>query len=93
LLTYAPNLQRPLLLVHGTADDNVYFFHSLKLADALTRAGRNFDFLPLAGVTHQMADPVIRERVWGKMAGYLLEQLGLTCRTGQRSANSRPLFP
>ncbi len=93
LLTYAGNLVRPLLLVHGTADDNVYFFHSLKLADALTRAGRNFDFLPLAGVTHQMADPLIREQVWAKMAGYLIERLGLTCRTGQRSANSRPLFP
>ena len=51
-----PELRRPLLLVHGTADDNVYFFHSLKLADALFRAGRRFEFLPLPGVTHQIGD-------------------------------------
>ena len=36
LLTYAADLSRPLLLVHGTADDNVYFRHTLKLTDAAT---------------------------------------------------------
>ena len=53
LLTYAAELKRPLLLVHGTADDNVYFRHTLKLADALFRAGRDFDVLPLSGLTHR----------------------------------------
>lgn len=75
LLPLAPGLSRPLLLVHGTADDNVYFFHSLKLADALLRAGRPFDFLPLPRVTHQIGDPVIRARVWERTAAYLLEHL------------------
>src|SRR5690606_23541120 len=56
VLTYAPKLTRPLLLVHGTGDDNVYFLHSLKLANALFRAGRKFDFLPLAGFTHMVPD-------------------------------------
>ncbi|MGZ3440960.1 MAG: DPP IV N-terminal domain-containing protein, partial [Polyangia bacterium] len=28
LLTYVDRLQRPLLLIHGTSDDNVYFFHT-----------------------------------------------------------------
>ena len=49
LLTYAADLKRPLLLVHGTADDNVYFRHTLKLTNALFRAGKDFDLLPLAG--------------------------------------------
>src|SRR5437660_2847143 len=40
LLTYARELKRPLLLIHGTADDNVYFRHSLRLADVLFRNGR-----------------------------------------------------
>jgi dipeptidyl-peptidase-4 len=77
LLTYADGLRRPLLLVHGTADDNVYFFHSLKLADALLRAGRPFDFLPLPRVTHQIGDPALRERVWAAVAEYLLRHLGV----------------
>jgi dipeptidyl-peptidase-4 len=75
LLTHAAALRRPLLLVHGTADDNVYFFHSLKLADALFRAGRPFTFLPLAGVTHQVPDPAMRARLWQRIAGFLLEHL------------------
>ena len=46
-MTYAKDLRRPLLLLHGTADDNVYFRHTLKLANALFREGREFDLLPL----------------------------------------------
>jgi dipeptidyl-peptidase-4 len=75
LLTYAGKLERPLLLIHGTTDDNVYFFHSLKLATALFRAGKAFDFLPLT-VTHQVPDPVVRERLWGRLVGFLLDGLG-----------------
>ena len=64
LLLEAPNLQRPLLVLHGTSDDNVYFFHSLKLANALFRAGRQqFEFVPLSGFTHMVADPVVLERL------------------------------
>jgi dipeptidyl-peptidase-4 len=71
-LHQASGLGRPLLLVHGTADDNVYFFHSLKLADALLRAGRSFDFLPLPGVTHQIGDTVLRAEVWSRISHFLL---------------------
>jgi len=60
--------------VHGTGDDNVYFFHSLKLADALFRAGRPFEFLPLS-VTHQLAEASVRERLWGRVADFLLSHL------------------
>ncbi|MDX2023960.1 MAG: prolyl oligopeptidase family serine peptidase [Deltaproteobacteria bacterium] len=75
LLTFAESLTVPLLLIHGTADDNVYFFHSLKLADALLRAGRPFDFLPLPGTTHQIGDAVVRERLWAHVAKYLFDRL------------------
>lgn len=57
LLPHAPTLRRPLLIVHGTADDNVYFHNTLRLTDALYRAGRRFEFLPLAGETHLVNEP------------------------------------
>src|SRR4029077_10378396 len=57
LLTYAKDLSRPLLIVHGTADDNVYFRHSLRLADALFREGKEFEILPLPGLTTQVPAP------------------------------------
>jgi len=77
LLPLAKDLKRPLLLVHGTADDNVYYRHSLKLADALFRAGRDFESLPLPGVTHMYtSDPVVVERLWARTATFFRKHLG-----------------
>jgi dipeptidyl-peptidase-4 len=59
-LTHASKLERPLLLIHGTTDDNVYFTHSLELSQALFRAGKPFEMLPLAGFTHMVPDPVVK---------------------------------
>jgi dipeptidyl-peptidase-4 len=76
LLPLASKLERPLLLVHGTADDNVYFRHTLKLADALFRAGKAFEVLPLSGLTHMVPDPVVTERLWSRIAGHFQKHLG-----------------
>ena len=76
LLTYAADLKRPLLLIHGTADDNVYFRHTLKLADALFRAGKDFELLPLSGLTHMVPDPVVTQRLWSRIAGHFQKHLG-----------------
>jgi dipeptidyl-peptidase-4 len=63
------------LIIHGTADDNVYFTNSLKLVDALARSGRPFSFLPLPGMTHLVADPTVSEMVWYRTATFLRDQL------------------
>ncbi|WP_040889787.1 S9 family peptidase [Zavarzinella formosa] len=76
LLPLAGKLERPLLLVHGTADDNVYFRHTLRLTDALFRAGRDFEVLPLPGLTHMVPDPVVTERLWTRVAGHFQKHLG-----------------
>jgi dipeptidyl-peptidase 4 len=61
VLTYASNLSRPLLLIHGLTDDNVYFQHSVQLSQALFEAGKHFNFLPLLG-THMVSEPLLRLR-------------------------------
>jgi dipeptidyl-peptidase-4 len=76
LLPLAPKLERPLLLIHGTADDNVYFRHTLRLADALFRAGKDFELLPLPGLTHMVPDPVVNQRLYGRFARFFQKNLG-----------------
>ena len=67
VLTYAQRLERPLLVLHGTNDDNVYFAHSLKLTEALFRAGRRFEILPLPGFTHMVTDPLVTRRLYERI--------------------------
>jgi dipeptidyl-peptidase-4 len=64
-----------LLVVHGTADDNVFFLHSLKLADALTRAGYPFELMPLAGETHLLRDPDLLEAYEARRAEFFRQHL------------------
>ncbi|MDI3388110.1 prolyl oligopeptidase family serine peptidase [Streptomyces sp. B-S-A8] len=52
LPTHAHRLTRPLLLVHGLADDNVVVAHMLRFSAALLAAGRPHAVLPLATATH-----------------------------------------
>lgn len=76
VLTYCKDLTVPLLIIHGTADDNVYFFHALKMAEALFRAGKKFEFLPLAGFTHMVPDPEVNVRRHSRVAAFFKEHLG-----------------
>ncbi len=81
LLTYAlrkpdsSHPSRPLLVIHGTADDNVFFVHSLKLVDALERGGRPFELMPLLGSTHMVTDPGQLEALWIRTATFLRDHL------------------
>ena len=63
LLLDAPKLTRPLLLVHGLADDNVVAAHTLRLSSALLAAGRPHSVLPLSGVTHMTPQEEVAENL------------------------------
>ena len=70
VLTYAAQLSRPLLVMHGLTDDNVYFENSYKLTQALLDAGKPYQLLLLPG-THQLPDPLIRTRVGEARVGFM----------------------
>ena len=59
----APNLERPLLLIHGLADDNVFVANTLRLTRALTEAGRPHAFVPLSGITHMTTEESVAENL------------------------------
>lgn len=78
LLTYAEEPGKPiapLLLIHGTADDNVYFFHTLKLSHALFLAGKPHELLPLSGLTHMVPDPLVTQRQYERVLDYFQKHL------------------
>ncbi|MBI4884395.1 MAG: S9 family peptidase [Actinobacteria bacterium] len=76
LLPLAGQLTRPLLLIHGLADDNVVAAHTLQFSSALLAAGKPHEVLPLAGVTHMTPQEVVAENL-------LMHQLDFLRRTLQ----------
>ncbi|MEU8527271.1 MULTISPECIES: prolyl oligopeptidase family serine peptidase [Streptomyces] len=62
-LVGAESPARPMMIIHGLADDNVVVAHSLKLSSALLAAGRPHEVLPLTGVTHMTPQEQIAENL------------------------------
>ncbi len=75
LLPLAGDLTRPLLLIHGLADDNVVAAHTLRLSTALLAAGRPHDVLPLTGVTHMTPQVDVAENLLRLQADWLARAL------------------
>jgi dipeptidyl-peptidase 4 len=84
LLPLAGELTRPLLLVHGLADDNVVAAHTLQLSSALLAAGKPHEVLPLVGVTHMTSQEVVAEHL-------MLHQLDFLRRTMPVAAAPQPV--
>ncbi len=51
-LRLAGNLKGKLLLIHGTSDTEVPFSHTMKMVEALIRAGKPYDLMVMPGVGH-----------------------------------------
>lgn len=75
LLGEAERLARPLLLVHGLADDNVVAAHTLQLSAALLAAGRPHRVLPLSGVTHLTRQEAVTANLLRLQRDFLAEAL------------------
>jgi dipeptidyl-peptidase 4 len=82
LLDDAPNLTRPLLLIHGLADDNVVAAHTLLLSQRLTEAGRPHSVLPLTGVTHMTPQEAVAENLLLLQLEFLRQALGVAPSVG-----------
>jgi dipeptidyl-peptidase-4 len=76
LLERASRLTRPLVLIHGIADDNVFVAHTLQLSSALLAAGRTHAVVPLSGVTHMTPQEVVAENLLMLEVDFFREHLG-----------------
>lgn len=68
-------LGKPLLLVHGTADDNVLFEHTLRLVEALQTAGKTFDLQIYPGKAHGIAGRAARLHLYRTMDAFFERHL------------------
>jgi dipeptidyl-peptidase-4 len=76
LVRRAGLLSRPLLLVHGTADDNVLFEHSLRLMQALQDEGRVFQTAIYPGKAHGLSGRKTQAHVYRTITSFFVEKLG-----------------
>jgi len=77
LIREAPDLRRPLLLMHGLADENVFPANTLRLSAALLAAGRPHDVLLLPGVGHQAMGVPVTARLLDEQARFLKRHLSI----------------
>ncbi len=87
LIDGAAKLSRPLLLIHGLADDNVVVAHTLRLSGALLAAGRPHSVLPLSGVTHMTPQEEVAENLLLLQVDFLYQALGMDPAQGQVPGN------
>jgi dipeptidyl-peptidase-4 len=73
---------RPMMIIHGLADDNVVVAHSLRLSSALLAAGYPHSVLPLSGITHLASQEEVAENLLLLQVDFLRQALGLEGRPG-----------
>ena len=71
----AKDLQGKLLLVHGTADDNVHFQQTMDYAEALVQAGKQFDMQVYKDRNHGISGGNTRYHLYTRMSNFLLDNL------------------
>jgi dipeptidyl-peptidase-4 len=67
--------RRPLMIIHGLADDNVVVAHSLRLSSSLLAAGYPHSVLPLSGVTHMTPQETVAENLLLLQVAFLRDAL------------------
>jgi dipeptidyl-peptidase 4 len=72
----APNLTRPLLLMHGLADTNVLPEHTARMVAALTAAGREHEVVYLPGTGHSAIGSPATPRILQTQLAFLRRHLG-----------------
>ena len=59
-----------LLLIHGTADDNVHYQNTLILADKLVEAGKQFEMQIYTDKNHSITGKTARKHIYRRMAEF-----------------------
>lgn len=71
----APKLHGKLLLIHGSADDNVHFQNSAEYSEALVQAGIQFDMQVYTNRNHSITGGNTHIHLMNRVAGFFIQNL------------------
>lgn len=74
-LNYPELLKGKYLLVHGSGDDNVHVQNTMRMADALIRANKQFDWAIYPDKNHSISGGNTRLHLYTKMTNFIKENL------------------
>ena len=74
-IEFIDRIERPLLVLHGTADVNVPFTESVRLVDALTKRGKDYEFVMYPGEFHYFHRAHILRDAWTRVESFFDEHL------------------
>jgi len=75
VMKYAKYLKGKLLLVHGTADDNVHFQNSVKLVEKLIAENKQFETMYYPEKEHSIYGGLTRTHLYRMMTDFILRNL------------------
>ena len=74
-LTYADGLKNPLLMIHGLRDDNVHAQDTFLLADALIKAGKDFEMMIYPEGKHGIRADASRIHLFRKIQKFFADKM------------------
>jgi len=74
-LLRADKLQGNLLIVHGTADDNVHFQNTMLYVDKLVAADKQFEMQVYTDKNHSILGKQTRRHLYTRMSDFLIKNL------------------
>lgn len=72
---YVDGFKGDLLLIHGMADDNVFFDHTVKLLSVLQNKGKQFELMTYPGKKHGIRGEKTRSHLWNKALDFFNRKL------------------
>ena len=81
-LTRAERLADSLLIVHGMADDNVFFDNTVQMIDALQEAAAPFEMMSYPGKRHGITGEAESAHLWNMFLEFLDRKLAAGGRDG-----------
>ena len=74
-INFVDKLKGNLLLIHGTADDNVHVQNSMQMIEALVQANKQFDWAIYPDKNHGIYGGKTRIQLYNKMTNFIKEKL------------------